>query len=185
MSECQCGVYVIRQKVSGRSYVGQSIDVARRWEEHKRGQGNCPSLSAALLKYGSEAFDFEVLEICEPAQLNLREAHHIAALCTLSPFGYNLRSGGGQREEVSEESRRKMSEAFGRSEAKQTHLRRIHSDPLVLARKSESARGSERAKAQRQRMYADPEVQERRRQALIHSEKAKAQRARLHGRSHE
>ena len=82
-----------------------------------------------------------------------------------------------------EESRQRMSEAFGRSEEKQAQLRRIQLDPEVRARKSKSARDSEKAKEQRMRMYADPEVQERRRQSLLHSEKAKAQRARLHGRS--
>lgn len=183
MSERICGIYLIRHRGSGKSYVGQSIHVRRRWDEHRQGLGNSPALGKALRKYGADAFDFELLEVCEPSRLNEREAHYIATLNTVSPRGYNLRSGGGQREEVCAESRQRMSEAFWRSEVRRAQLRLIQSDPEVRARKSKSARDSEKAKEQRKRMYADPEVQERRRQSLIHSEKAKAQRARLHGRN--
>lgn len=33
-----CGIYLINHKPSGRKYVGQSIDVARRFTDHKRGK---------------------------------------------------------------------------------------------------------------------------------------------------
>lgn len=180
MSDQVCGIYVIRHRRSGKCYVGQSVNISRRWEEHRQGASNAPGLKSALLKYGPEAFAFEVLEQCPPEKLNEREAFHVSSLGSLSPSGYNLRSGGKQRETVSEEARRKMSDAFALSEAKQDQLRSLHADPAVRAKKSERARTSEKAQGQRQRMYADPEVQARRRLALLNSDKAKAQRARLH-----
>lgn len=180
MSEQVCGIYVIRHKVSGKCYVGQSVNVARRWVDHKSGLSGLPALGSALRKHGVDAFDFEVLERCLPEELNEREAFHVASLGSLSPGGYNLRSGGKQRETVSEEARKKMSDAFGKSDAKQAQLRQVHQDPAVRAKMSERAKTSEKSCEQRKRLHADPEIQARRRLALVNSEKAKAQRARLH-----
>lgn len=35
-----CGIYRLRNKISGLSYVGQSVNIGNRWKEHaKRGSG--------------------------------------------------------------------------------------------------------------------------------------------------
>ena len=30
-----CGIYKIGNKVNGKCYIGQSIDIKRRWRQHK------------------------------------------------------------------------------------------------------------------------------------------------------
>ena len=51
---------------SGRRYIGSSVDVRRRWTEHKRellkGTHHNRYLQNAWLKHGAEAFVFEILE---------------------------------------------------------------------------------------------------------------------------
>lgn len=69
------GIYKITHIDSGKCYVGQALDVASRFRQHiKRGIGaETPTrnkLYPAMFTYGVENFTFELLEECEPAQLN-------------------------------------------------------------------------------------------------------------------
>ena len=62
------GVYLIRNKVNGRCYIGSSINVRRRILEHFRSleQSNHHSMSLQVdfNKYGIENFQVEVLIEC-------------------------------------------------------------------------------------------------------------------------
>lgn len=69
------GVYVITNIVNGGVYVGSTVDLKRRLDEHKRGlrggtHGN-PHLQASWNKHGEKAFEFDVLEYLD----NLEELH--------------------------------------------------------------------------------------------------------------
>lgn len=90
-------IYCVTNKVNGKRYIGQTtIPLYRRWHTHKRADGRCVSLSAAIKKYGAECF--EVVEIDQAysrEELDAKEVAHIATANTLDPaFGYNLRPGG-------------------------------------------------------------------------------------------
>ena len=61
------------------------------------------------MKYGVDAFSFQILEECKREELNEKEIYWIAELGTLSPGGYNLTSGGGQGTSYSDETKAKMS----------------------------------------------------------------------------
>lgn len=80
--------------VTGRFYIGQSRDVRRRSWDHRclSHEMNIP-LKRALLKYGKDAFKFEMLEECPEEQLDEREIYYIE---TLHPE-YNCRPGGQKR----------------------------------------------------------------------------------------
>lgn len=64
-----CGVYIIRNKVNGKFYIGSSNDIWRRWCEHKWGLKNNKHgnkhLQRAYNKYGEENFEYDVLEFCD------------------------------------------------------------------------------------------------------------------------
>lgn len=89
------GIYRILHTDSGKSYVGQSVDIATRWASHRSGlvagTHKNEHLQSAWLKYGCESFRFEVLElVTDRDALSSREAHY----CDLhrvyqSDFGYN------------------------------------------------------------------------------------------------
>jgi len=107
------GIYCITQRTSGKVYVGQSIDVHKRISRHKNPKRkNHHAIGLAILKYGVEEFDFEVIETCRRDDLNIREVYWINTLGTMSPYGYNLNGGGGAATSVSEETRAKMVESW-------------------------------------------------------------------------
>lgn len=59
-----CGIYQVKNKINGKIYIGQSIDIERRWSQHKYGKGSL-ILRNAIKKYGLENFDFSILEKIE------------------------------------------------------------------------------------------------------------------------
>lgn len=96
---------------SNKMYVGQTKKKVprERWKEHCRPSSKqCVALKRAIIKYGAENMKFETVEECADELLNDREEHWIRELNTLSPHGYNLRSGGSANE-LCEESRAKLS----------------------------------------------------------------------------
>ncbi len=68
-----CGIYQIKNIVDGKIYVGQSVDVAMRWSQHRSALrlGRHPNryLTNAWHKYGPDAFVFEMLLPCDVADL--------------------------------------------------------------------------------------------------------------------
>jgi len=58
-------IYSVTNNVNNKTYIGQSIDVERRWLQHKYGKGNI-ILRNAIKKYGVENFTFTVLETINP-----------------------------------------------------------------------------------------------------------------------
>lgn len=59
------GIYKITNKVNGKFYIGSSIHLVRRKAEHKYRLKNYRGNSIirnAVLKYGEDAFNFEILE---------------------------------------------------------------------------------------------------------------------------
>lgn len=94
------GIYKIVNLVNGKIYVGQSINIQKRWYQHKSDynkEGGCPILYAAIRKYGIENFSFEVIEECSLELLDEREKYWISQMNTLNPNGYNIALGGATR----------------------------------------------------------------------------------------
>ena len=76
------GIYIIRNIVNNKVYIGQSIDIERRWKEHKRkyqyeNERKNSYLYNAIYKYGIESFSFDILEECDKDKLNEREIYYI------------------------------------------------------------------------------------------------------------
>lgn len=93
------GIYKITNKVNGHSYIGQSVDIARRWRQHRNLASN-PNDSSynnplyrAIRKYGIDNFVFEIIEECSVDKLNELEQYYIEKFNTFFD-GYNLTLGG-------------------------------------------------------------------------------------------
>lgn len=73
MSQRVCGVYRIRNVVSGRFYVGSSEDIYRRFESHRRklrkGTHTNVGLQLSWIKNGEDAFRFDILHRVDPEKL--------------------------------------------------------------------------------------------------------------------
>lgn len=105
MKEVICGIYKITNQIDGKVYIGQSVNIQRRWKEHKinykvsHDKQHNIYLYNAIKKYGLENFNFEIIEQCSPEELDDREIYWIKYYESFNKEkGYNLtRGGGGKR----------------------------------------------------------------------------------------
>ena len=105
-----CGIYKITSP-TGKIYIGQSVDIFKRFEAYDR--IDCekqPKIYNSLKKYGVENHVFEILEICSRLELNEKEKFYISKYNSFDTlFGLNLTSGGNSKQIVSMETRKKLS----------------------------------------------------------------------------
>jgi group I intron endonuclease len=85
------GIYKITNRINGKSYVGQSINMEKRFKEHLYKQD--AYIDRAIHKYGKDNFNFEILEQCSQEDLNEKERYYINKLNTKQK-GYNIADGG-------------------------------------------------------------------------------------------
>lgn len=108
------GIYCITNTITGKKYIGQSKNIKRRFNRHKRAsvtkrKGECFYLQNAIGKYGVDNFTFEILLYANDRDyLNIMEQKCIERFNTLAPNGYNLDTGGWFNRELSEISKQKM-----------------------------------------------------------------------------
>lgn len=79
------GVYIIVNTVSGGIYIGSSVNVRRRWNEHRssfrKDSNSCVILQSAWNKYGEESFVFAVLQYVDSKDdLHVEEQRYIDKL---------------------------------------------------------------------------------------------------------
>lgn len=177
-----CGAYAIRNIHTGKVYVGSSSSIKDRWHQHRsdlrRNRHHSILLQRAWNKHGEGAFEFVVLETCQPDKLFEVEAAHIEALGSANPrHGYNtlLRPGSGLGYRHTPEARQRMSNShkaipkaerlkFCRSFIGKRHTpetrarmaeaarRRWADSPELKSRMSAQFKGKKRSEADRQKM---------------------------------
>lgn len=87
------GIYKITNQTNKKAYVGQSIDIERRKQEHLYYGSNKSAIDKAIKKYGINNFSFENLEQCSQEELDELERYWIAFYDSYVK-GYNLTLGG-------------------------------------------------------------------------------------------
>jgi len=70
------GIYKITNPFN-QSYIGQSVDIEKRFRSHKKGLNSNFHLQLSFRKHGIENHTFEVLEICDKEELFTKEKHFI------------------------------------------------------------------------------------------------------------
>lgn len=129
------GIYQIKCKKNGKVYIGQTIDLNRRLNDHLRslrlGIHHNHYLQRAFNKHGESNFEFLVLQECPIEELDKAEKEWISKLGSMNrSVGYNLESGGNPGKEVSEETREKKrgenNPMFGKKLSKQ-HIESLRS----------------------------------------------------------
>ena len=91
------GIYKITNQETKECYIGQSVDIAKRWKDHAkcgldidRPQGN--KLYQNMIEYGLWNFTFELLEECPREQLNEKEKFYISLYDSCN-YGFNSTIG--------------------------------------------------------------------------------------------
>ena len=92
------GIYQIKNNINQKVYIGKSIDIERRWEQHKYSKSK-NVISLDIKKYGISNFDFSEIEKIE----NLFDKNDIENRLTIleqkwmdinksynKNFGYNI-----------------------------------------------------------------------------------------------
>lgn len=86
-------IYVIKNDINNKLYVGQSKNVNERFRGHCKNNHTISLLDDAIQEYGKEHFWYEILE-SQVSDADARERYWIAELDTLAPNGYNIMEGG-------------------------------------------------------------------------------------------
>lgn len=111
----KAGIYMLTNKHTGDIYVGQSIDLRKRFLNYFNlsylSRRNELIICRAIIKYGYSNFSVTILEYCDKCVLDVREQHYFD---TLNPE-YNIQkiAGGSSKGLIlSEETKNKISKAL-------------------------------------------------------------------------
>jgi len=137
-SSLKTGVYMIRNRVNGKVYIGSAAGgFNKRWNLHRHllreGKHDNRHLQSAWTQDGEAAFEFLVIARCSPEWCLVVEQIHIQANHALDPdCGYNIEAVVGHGmlgRKHSPESRAKMS-ASRKKYVFTPERRKKHSDAL-------------------------------------------------------
>lgn len=166
------GVYAIRNKVNGKHYVGSArTSIIKRFNDHRihlRKGNHCNRyLQFAWNKYGAEAFDFIVLEDCEPAKCFERETYWIAELKSADrEYGYNLYPVAGAPLGVKQSAEQRAKQS--------ARLKGKPHSPEHRAKLAEANRSPERRASAMKAIIGRPMSQKTREIFAAHNKKPKA-----------
>ena len=120
------GIYKITSP-SKKVYIGQSLDIERRFNRYKN--LDCkfqPIIYNSLKKYGFNKHKFEILCECDIEELNDKERYYQDAFSAIGKNGLNCRltTTSDRSGKMSEETKLKMSEAQkGKKQSDETKLK--------------------------------------------------------------
>jgi hypothetical protein len=153
-------IYKIINTINNKIYIGQTIvkfqdRINGHLADSKRNRKNKTKISLAIVKYGFENFEFEIIDKASTQdELNKIERKYIKLFNSNNDeFGYNLLSGGNQGGKHSEETKQKISQKL-KNNPVNYWLGKKHSVESNKKR-SESAKGI--ACPQRGRKYSEEE----------------------------
>ena len=76
------GIYKITNKLNGDAYIGQSVEIENRLEDHKKpynlNREENKRLYQAFIQFGLNNFTFEIIEECKITELNEKEKYWIS-----------------------------------------------------------------------------------------------------------
>jgi group I intron endonuclease len=88
------GIYIWKNKLNGKVYIGSSDNIKKRWKQHIQTakSGSNYKFHQAIRKFGEDNFDKEILELVSQNLLESREIEWIKKYNSIEE-GYNVSSG--------------------------------------------------------------------------------------------
>lgn len=121
------GIYKITNLISGKFYIGQSNNLTRRIQEHKRDLKNGTDHNSYLQNAynsdgGEKNFKFEIINTCSESVLDDCEKFYIFIYkATNRNIGYNRETGGRRKKKVDAETKATLKEkATGRKHTQES-----------------------------------------------------------------
>lgn len=78
------GIYMLTNKLKEETYIGQSIDISKRFKNYLNPsylkRSSSYKISRALIKYGYSNFSLTILEYCEKSNLLIKEKYYFKKL---------------------------------------------------------------------------------------------------------
>lgn len=94
------GIYKIENLQNGKIYIGQSIHIEKRWQEHCQPSSNS-LISQAIKEFGKDNFSFEIIEeVDDIEKLTEKEIYYIQNFNSVIPNGYNVSTADGKHKHV-------------------------------------------------------------------------------------
>jgi group I intron endonuclease len=126
-----CGIYIIKNIINGKCYIGKSVTVYCRLRKHKEMLERKAHINIYLQrswdKYGKGNFTFKLLEPCEELILSQKEHEWVEYhknILKIELYNINdIDSNGKNR--LSEETKRKISEAHKGKKLSEEHINAI------------------------------------------------------------
>ena len=91
------GIYYIKNNINNKYYIGQSVNIKQRKQQHfaelRHNTHRNAYLQNAFNKHGENAFEFKLIKACKPRYLNRFEKLYIKIYDSYDN-GYNLTEGG-------------------------------------------------------------------------------------------
>lgn len=145
-------IYKYTCEITGKSYIGQTINLKVRCDAHARNKSN-DEFHKALREYGLDNFKIEIIEhihgddkVSIKTKLNELEIMYIAKYNTRYPNGYNLSRGGeGCKGRIlTDEHKRKISKALTGRTFSEEHKQKLHQkrSPETCEKIRKSRKGS-------------------------------------------
>lgn len=144
-------IYLTTNLINGKQYVGQHS--TNNMNDGYVGSGTI--MLKAIKKYGKENFKVDVMQFCiNQEEMDFFEDKYIIWYETMSPKGYNLRSGGHERFIISDELREIL---------KNSHIGYEYSDEQRINHKKAMNREDVKAKLSEasKRAWSDPNIREK------------------------
>lgn len=106
----ESGIYALYNIASGKIYIGQTRNLARREQDHfrslRKGKHHNKYLQRAFNHDGEQNFKFIIIEKCPIEELDKQERYYIEKYQLMdNQLGYNLENGGNVGKEISELAR--------------------------------------------------------------------------------
>ena len=148
------GIYMIRCKPNNKIYVGQSMNISKRWKQHRidlnGGYHTNEELQKDWNNYGEDNFEFKIVQKCKEEYLDELEIIHIEQFKAFE-YGYNETIGGKgsfgfKHSESTKDKMKKPKSEIARkhmSETKSIKIVQLDKDMRLIATFNSSKEASE------------------------------------------
>lgn len=115
MIEKFCGVYMIKNNINDKMYIGSSVDIMSRYKyghlyRLRSNKHYNPKLQNAFNKYGESYFELHIIELCDVEELMRKEKDYILKFNS-HKIGYNITEetdSPNRGKKLTEEHKRKI-----------------------------------------------------------------------------